>query len=85
LNEIRKLCATIKKHGKYSPKCRDSGVLLSVIYVCLKIEDGQNCVAVPVPVFRIPNYDPEVRVYVLLYLKFDFNFHCYTRKVQNIR
>jgi len=71
-------------HGKYSPKCCDSGVLLSTIYVCLNIDDGQ-LVPVPVPVFRIPNCDPEVRVYVLLYLKFDFNFHCYIRKVQNIR
>jgi len=81
LQQIRELCATIKEHGKCSTKWLDSGVLVSIIYVCLNMDEK----LVPVPVFRIPNYDPEVRVYVLLYLKFDFNFHCYTRKVQNIR
>ena len=80
MQQICKICTTIKKHGKYSPKLHDKGVLVSTIYVCLNIDDGQLC-----PVFRIPNCDPKVSIYVLLYLKFDFNFHSYTRKLQNIR
>jgi hypothetical protein len=74
------ICDTIKKHGKYSPKCSDSGVLLSTIYVCLNIKED----SIPIPIFRIPNYDPKVRVYVLLCLEFKYNFSCYTRKFKNV-
>lgn len=55
LEQIRKICATIKKHGKFSSMLHKSGgVLVSTIYVCLNIGEGQLF-----PIFRIPNCDPE--------------------------
>ncbi|KDR18844.1 hypothetical protein L798_07290 [Zootermopsis nevadensis] len=55
LEHIRKVCATIKKHGRNLSKCNDSDILMSVIFVCLNVEERSRRVAV----FRIPRYDPE--------------------------
>jgi hypothetical protein len=67
MKQIQKLCATIKMYSKCSSKCSGSDVLVSLIYVSLNME-GKSA---SYPLFRIPNCDPEVRIYVFLcYLKF---------------
>ncbi|PSN39001.1 hypothetical protein C0J52_14021 [Blattella germanica] len=55
LEQIRKVCSAIKEHNKYPSINGEHDTWLSVIFVCLNMKEQ----SVPVPVFRIPNYNPE--------------------------